>query len=539
METQQESGKFETTLLIIGATILFLFTFIQIAWIGDDAYITARSVENFIHGHGPNYNVGERVQTFTHPFWFLIISFPYFIMVNVLGMDIYSQYYYLVIFISLVFSLGTILVLVKKIALNPFIAFLGVSILVLSRSFMDYTTSGLETPLSYFLSAVFLWVYLEKRPKDHRWLRHLILIAALAALNRFDTILFFIPALVYAYFNCEGISKEKFRSVGLGGLPIFAWLVFSVIYYGFPFPNTAYAKLNTGINPARLIQQGIYYFFDSVDSDPITLFIITVAILWVIISKNREHQAVLAGVSLYLFYILLIGGGFMSGRFFSVALLIAVAILIRNQFSKMNAYTLAMILIIVLGFSAPKPTLLSNVDYGSDAESARELLSEQGIIDERAVYFPGNGLLTGTRDKIFYDSPLAGVRWVYEEPEGDREVFLAGGAGWSGYVKGPNVHVIDVNGLVDPLMAQLPIIDLDSWRIGHFRHIIPDGYIDVLADGENYFDDPDLWEFYQKLNLITRGDIFSRERFTAIWEINTGKYDKFLDKYAIRYRKTH
>ena len=33
----------------------------------------------------------------------------------------------------------------------------------------------------------------------------------------------------------------------LGFIPLIAWELFSLIYYGFLLPNTAYAKLNTGL----------------------------------------------------------------------------------------------------------------------------------------------------------------------------------------------------------------------------------------------------------------------------------------------------
>jgi hypothetical protein len=37
------------------------------AWIGDDAAITARVIDNLLHGYGLRWNVDERVQAFTHP----------------------------------------------------------------------------------------------------------------------------------------------------------------------------------------------------------------------------------------------------------------------------------------------------------------------------------------------------------------------------------------------------------------------------------------------------------------------------------------
>ncbi len=54
--------------------LVFSLVILRVSWISDDAFITFRSIENFVHGYGPVYNVGERVQTFTHPLWMLLLG---------------------------------------------------------------------------------------------------------------------------------------------------------------------------------------------------------------------------------------------------------------------------------------------------------------------------------------------------------------------------------------------------------------------------------------------------------------------------------
>src|SRR5882672_12056666 len=44
------------------------------AWACDDAFITFRVVAQFLEGHGPVFNIGERVQVFTHPLWFMALA---------------------------------------------------------------------------------------------------------------------------------------------------------------------------------------------------------------------------------------------------------------------------------------------------------------------------------------------------------------------------------------------------------------------------------------------------------------------------------
>ncbi len=77
------------------------------AWISDDAAITLREIENFIHGYGPNFNVGERVQAYTHPLWFLFLSFVALFINNI---------FIVTLIVSILMSLFTLIFLIIKIA---------------------------------------------------------------------------------------------------------------------------------------------------------------------------------------------------------------------------------------------------------------------------------------------------------------------------------------------------------------------------------------------------------------------------------------
>ncbi|MEM9695561.1 MAG: hypothetical protein AAGA56_23655, partial [Myxococcota bacterium] len=53
------------------------------AWLGDDAYISFRTADNFIHGHGLRWNVAERVQAYTNPLWLFLVIPLYALSGNV------------------------------------------------------------------------------------------------------------------------------------------------------------------------------------------------------------------------------------------------------------------------------------------------------------------------------------------------------------------------------------------------------------------------------------------------------------------------
>ena len=58
-------------------TALFVVVVLRTAWIHDDAYITYRTVDNFVNGYGLRWNPAERVQTYTHPLWMFVVSAAY------------------------------------------------------------------------------------------------------------------------------------------------------------------------------------------------------------------------------------------------------------------------------------------------------------------------------------------------------------------------------------------------------------------------------------------------------------------------------
>ena len=72
------AGNSKSNTFAVGSKIFFgfftLYLVIISAWIGDDALLTFRQIWNFINGDGITFNIAERVQAFTHPLWFLVLS---------------------------------------------------------------------------------------------------------------------------------------------------------------------------------------------------------------------------------------------------------------------------------------------------------------------------------------------------------------------------------------------------------------------------------------------------------------------------------
>ena len=113
-----------------------------------------------------------------------------------------------------------------------------------------------------------------------------------------DVILIFAPAIVATLSPLRRSAKAVSFFV-IGFVPFFIWELFSLFYYGFPFPNTAYAKLNTGIAAGKLIKQGFIYLIHSLITDPVTLIIVITGILISFFTKNKHHIPVAIGIVLF------------------------------------------------------------------------------------------------------------------------------------------------------------------------------------------------------------------------------------------------
>lgn len=101
------SQKLHPNLLPALSLLVFAVIASKCARVTDDAYITFRTVDNFIHSYGLTWNTAERVQVYTHPLF----------DVPGLGRLFFThEIFYTSIFLSLVVSLITLLLFAFRIA---------------------------------------------------------------------------------------------------------------------------------------------------------------------------------------------------------------------------------------------------------------------------------------------------------------------------------------------------------------------------------------------------------------------------------------
>ena len=516
----------ETTFALYLLLAFYALLAIRNAWISDDGIITFRVVENFLAGYGLGFNPFVRVQAFTHPLWAFLLALVYFVGGLFLP-SLPNALFYITFIVSILLSVTTVYLLLTRVS-KPDVFSLGLAILTLSLSngFIDFSTSGLENPLTHLLLVVFVIAFLAEKPN----FLHLSLVSAVLLLNRMDAFLMVLPALLYAWWTSDNRCKAIGR-MALGFLPFLLWELFSLFYFGFAFPNTAYAKLNTGVPENLLFLQGLDYVLNAVNWDPVTVFGVLLACLALYLAPEKKFLALFGGVILYLAYIIWIGGDFFASRFFSAPLLLSVAV-VSSLLTGRTHQWLALAAVTLLGvFSVRSPLWSSNmVAY----LPSYPISDRNGISDQRLEYF-GNerkGQFNSLAENGFreeeWGSKFAGDQWRFT---GFEEVYIAEALGKPAYKKGPNTYVIDCYALSDPLLARLPA---SEWEIGHFRRDLPEGYLETLQSGENKIADPSLALFYDKLQFVVAGPLNDWSRIPETWKLNTGQYDYLLEEYLER-----
>jgi len=519
---------------LIATVVVFALLTIQLlrtAWVSDDAYITFRVSDNVVNGLGAVWNTSERVQGYTHPLWFGVFTAFYALT---------RDAYYTCIALGIVLTLGACAFLRRRIADQPWPFLVAAAALLSSKAFLDFSTSGLENPLSHLLILMFLWCWW--RCADERRTLRLSLIASLCVLNRIDLVLLVGPAILVDVMRRGW--RESWRPLLVGLTPLIAWEMFSVWYYASLVPNTAFAKLNISMDLEEAVRRGYWYVRRTALADPATLPVMLAAVAITAHSHWKRDWPLIGGLLASVLYLFWIGGDFMAGRFFSVPLVWSAAIVAASPVVRTRRAAAPLIAgIVVAGLLAPwEPALLSGYGYtpfdnfirGRDDRGPRDnglLITQHEITDTRRYYFEGNALLKGKLGDLRPDNP--GVGDGLELRARGRQVVTRYAIGFTGYFAGPDVHIVDVLALTDPLLARLPSIP--GSRVGHYQRDIPAGYLESLQSGRNVIVDADLAEYYGRMQFAMAGPLFDARRSMTAVAFAFGRFDAARKRYI---RKT-
>lgn len=480
--------------------ILFIAAFVRTAWVAEDAFITFRVLDNFVNGYGVTWNPGERVQAFTHPLWFLILI-PFFYL--------NCDPYYTVIALSFLCFLLTV-ILLMRVAPGPSTATLAAMFLLLcSRSFVDYSSSGLENPLQHLLLAAYLTLHVTGSASRARLHWH-VLFAGLLWLTRPDAIVPILPLLGWHFFQAWRDSRLCDWRWLAALLPVLAWFVFALFYFGSPIPNTALAKVATAIGVSTKIQMASEYFIWSLREDPASFILLGAGVLAGLCSRQSPLRLLAAGLLAWIAYLFVIGADYMLGRFLSAATLIAAFIVIASMqgLARWRAKGLCLLAIIV------SPALARTV--GAPASYYNPVISKSGIADERGFYYPWLGLLPALYYGDWQRHP-----WFAEGAAAASHpgLYVRCAVGMFAYRAGSQVKIIDPYALTDSFLARLPS-KLKEVRPGHYEREIPLEYMQSLITGQNHITAPELGLLYEDVSLVRVGEIVNPQRLAAIVRLN-------------------
>ena len=169
-------------------------------------------------------------------------------------------------------------------------------------------------------------------------------------------------------------------------------------------------------------------------------------------------------------------------------------------------------------------------DMNRTCDNCMEL---KGRIIDAAFVFSGNRLVARTdpswrlRERGEYSFYRRGIKVAEEAPKVKVMFYV----GMPAFYAGSNVKVIDMLGLCDPLLSRLPVSKKRGFYIGHFRRDLPRGYEFAVETGSLSRMHPALAQYYDKLRIITDGNLWSWNRLKTIVYFNLGYYDHWKYDY--------
>lgn len=509
----------------------------QRRWVSDDGLIFLRTVRQILEGHGPVFNVGERVETNTSTLWTVVL-------LGLALLPVPAEPAALVVGGLLsVLALGLGMDAARRLTgLGRVVVPAGALVVLAMPPFWDFGTSGLETGLSFSWLAFSWWLLVRRSQREPRLFAAegsrrrpgpawpLALVLGLGPLVRPDLALVAAAGgVALAVLEQPRDRRGRARVVGLGALcvaPALAYEVFRAGYYGLLVPSTALAK-EAGVSRWG---RGYSYLRDTVATYWLLVpaAVLAAAALLVVAQRvtrsdwwaRRRHGAapaerspdvrrtrrwdragtvavavapVLGGLGMLL-YVTRVGGDFMHARMLLPAIL---ALLLPVMALPVRRHTVLPLLVLLVWAGV----------VGTTARPNYHGISPSGIADERGFYTQllGNPHPVTADDYRAHPYVAGGAALVAQSPR-PVVALLARGTGpagpeWdlvplapgspsglvflnlgaAGALNPLDVRVTDTVGLADPLAAHTT--NVPDGRTGHDKNL-PAAWFIAAGGGE-------------------------------------------------------
>ena len=283
---------------IVSAAVLILHSR-YFNMIGDDAYISFRYAYNWAVGNGLVFNPGEHVEGYTNLLWVLLLGFAF-----KLGVEIPTAAQLLGIVFSIaclpvVYYLGQTFQ-----SQNKGVGVLTAWFLAINGSFAFWVIGGLEVPLFTFLVLSASCVYVHSQvTQDRRVMIASSVLWGMTYLARPEGALLFLLTIIWFIIHIIRSHKTQrwadlFYFILAGSVIIGLHMVWRLSYYGYPFPNTFYAKV--GSDFFAQMSRGLIYIRDFFRA--YGLIFISVPIVFLIRRSKLKFPTT---------YLLLLSGGYL------------------------------------------------------------------------------------------------------------------------------------------------------------------------------------------------------------------------------------
>jgi arabinofuranosyltransferase len=440
-------------------------------WTDEDAFINYRIVDQIFAGHGPVFNAGERVETYTSAAWLAVLAVARVVLGWLMGPEWIS------VLLGLAAAVGGfVLAAVAGRRLcrpDAVVVPLGLLAVAAVPVVWDFATSGLEMGLvwlwigaSFFALARLLTddapVTDGRRAVPHRgwWL----VVVGLGPLVRPDlglmTVVFLIAWVVLA--RPRRIVGDLAIALALPVL----YQVFRMGYFASLVPSTALAKDSGGLH----LDQGWNYLRDLVDTYWlwIPLLVLVVAMVVRAVGERDVRRTVVVGALvaagvLHGTYIVVTGGDYMHGRLLLPGLF-AVAAPASFAVPRLRASARAVVVgvatAVVIVWSAVVVVGVRYPAYQPSFFGVADISDWRSILHGQMFHHPDKGIgISIYRLRARFDDGMRGyLRVLDRNPRPGRDpkrlVLTLGSIGLPGWVIGPDVFVIDIGGLGEPLAAR-------------------------------------------------------------------------------------
>lgn len=516
-------------------------------WVAEDAFITLRVVDNLLAGHGPVFNIGERVEVYTHPLWMLMLAGA-----GQLGIEPATAAVYLGLALSvagLAFAQLGAARLARHIlevhdGRSSFAVPVGALVFVALPVVWDFLTSGLETGLTFAWLGASFWLLVrrataEMGSQSGRLPLGEAAIFGFGPLVRPDLGLFalaFLAVLIACKVIGEAGRRKALDAVLLllaFGSFVGVYQVFRMGYFAALVPNTALAKEAAGANWGR----GWAYFSDLTVTYHlwIPLVFALTGWAWLLWRARRDLRLLAAAAApvvaamLHALYVIRVGGDFMHGRLllpalFGVLLPVAAVVIPRTELRR-QPVRLAWAAVAAVAVWALACGVFLRWSPGEDI--ARDG-APQGIVDERAFFVAQTGsghpmsvedyqgtsfewVEHGWRMRDFAATYPRIVLTDHGSHPLDEDVdpaiglvIYARSIGVQSHAAGDQIRLVDLHGLGDPLASRMKVTG-DTERPGHEK-TLPLVWIHArYADLDRV--DPLPWDLQAAAAALQCGDV--------------------------------